>query len=137
MNRGVKVLGKMTWRIGYAEKEQQNLTVQIREDEKALAHIVMTPDDIGSLIRHLSGFRANMKPEITRKMPTKNLRSPQDPLCFVLDLPVLPGKLLVIRHDGLGWLSFAFSEGEAKKLATGFLDPGKFQQRTPTAGPGH
>jgi hypothetical protein len=55
----------------------------------------------------------------------------------VLDLPVLPGKLLAIRHDGLGWLSFVFPQNEADKLALGLSGPSSLQQTGLTLGRRH
>jgi len=40
-----------------------------------------------------------------------------DPIWAGVSHPAAPDRTLMIRHDGIGWLAFLFSQKEARSLA--------------------
>lgn len=112
-------MGKMTWRVGFTKENPDHLTVEMREDDRPLGHVSMLASEVEGLIDQLATFRARMKPEVSRISPSGDVYGLHNPLFATLSLPVLPGRLLSIRHDGFGWLSFAFPQDTADKIADG------------------
>jgi len=114
-------MANMSWNISLTK--DGGLSVGMLKDRKQLGYVTMISNEVERLIALLAQFRAQMKPEVDRTPGVEKLSTGlQDPLFAVGDLPVLPGKALAIRHDGIGWLSFYFQDQEASKLANALLD---------------
>ena len=109
-------MGQMGWNI---KRSGDTLIVEMLEDQKSLGYVAMTATETDDTIKHLAGFRAEMTPEIPRDVPKPPISGPQNPYMAVFDVPVLPGKVLAIRHPGLGWLSFSLPQKVANGLADG------------------
>ena len=117
---------QMSWSVSVAASDRKTLSIGMLEDGKQIGHVAMTAVEAESLINLLISMRAQMIPEVDSKpAPDKLSSGRQDPLFAVADLPVLPGKAIAIRHEGIGWLSFYFRDEEAEKLANALLDRGK------------
>jgi hypothetical protein len=83
------------------------------------ATVTLGTEDIDALILQLAKFRAQMTPKIER-----TLKDGEHGLGIVDPLwqlhPTIDHKILFVRHDGFGWMSFLFPHQEAKKLGNGF-----------------
>jgi hypothetical protein len=106
-----------TMSAGISLIDSKSIHMNIMEDGKRIAFIVMSATDIDELTRALSKLRANLTPEVSRTLPVgTTVDGEMDPLFAVPTDPKAPDKLLVIRHFGLGWLSFFLPAESALKL---------------------
>lgn len=114
--------------------DKRIMRIEISEDGIPKAWIEATAPEVDSLISSFANLRAGMVPEVSRQLPQGDaaMKGPYDPLFGVYDAPVIPARILAIRHDGLGWLSFVFLENEAKKIAGEFQRPLVSQTLPPT-----
>ncbi len=107
-----------------ADADKSRVKIDILEDGTAKASIVATAPQLDALIAALVGIRARILPEVAHEAPgVAALRGPLDPRYATYDIPVLPGRMLAVRHSGLGWLSFIFPEKEAQSIAGALQKP--------------
>jgi hypothetical protein len=83
--------------------------------------VTATAAEVEQLINKLAGFRQRMKPEVPRTLPDGQLSGEVDPIWAMPSHPKAPDKVLMIRHFGMGWLSFFFPASSAQKLGNALL----------------
>jgi hypothetical protein len=116
-------MSKTNWNIRFTEDRHQTLTLEISDSEKLLGHTELSALGVEGLIQILMTMRMKMTPPVPMEFPTiPPVKGPANPIYAVIDVPVMPGKLVMIRHEGLGWLNFLFPQKEADKLAHGLLE---------------
>jgi hypothetical protein len=121
------------WNIRFDETHPKSLTLEVSEEGKVLGQSVMSATDVEGLMNILAGFRLKMMPAVGHEIPRNHPPSgPANPIYAVVDVPVLPGKLLMIRHEGFGWLSFLLPQKEAEKMAHGLLEQPTLPPKTST-----
>lgn len=78
--------------------------------------ITLNAEELDGLVRQLWAHRLELSPEISRTVP-KTIHWRGDPNWYPLETS--DGKLpvLALRHDGAGWLGFAFPLNEAQAIA--------------------
>jgi hypothetical protein len=96
--------------------DNKTLTISTQEDTHRLAYVVATSGEVEKLIQTLAGFRQRMIPEVPRALPDGQMTGELDPLWVVPTHPTAPDKVIVIRHFGMGWLSFFFPATSARLL---------------------
>ncbi len=100
------------------------LRLTLAADGREKLDVSLGASDIEALIANLAKARARMKPEVPKVRPLAP-RTLVSPLTAVVDVPGVPGKTLLFRHAGLGWLGFAFSQVDAGKIASRLKTPAK------------
>jgi hypothetical protein len=81
-------------------------------------HILGRPARIEEIIQELSDFRETLAPEVESYLPNgKRLFVTPEPVWEVSDEVREDGKVLLIRHPGLGWLGFIIPHDDCKRLA--------------------
>ncbi len=96
--------------------------------------VTLSAMDIDTVIEQLAKFREQMTPEIARVLPDGDHRGIVDPLWQVKS--AVDQKMLFVRHQGLGWLSFVFPPREANRLGNSLLSEyPSFDPQTETGRP--
>lgn len=79
--------------------------------------VTLATGDIDALILQLTKFRMQMTPEIERTLQDgQHGAGVVDPIWQVR--PHIDHTNYLVRHHGIGWISFLFPHQEAKKLAS-------------------
>ena len=109
--------------LGFQLSEDRGtLTISVLEDQRRLGYVTASAPEVEHLIRMLAEYRRHMFPEVQRTLPKG--QAPQgegDPIWAVPSHPKAPDKVLMIRHFGIGWLSFFLPGASAQKLADALL----------------
>jgi hypothetical protein len=102
--------------------DPNNLVLCILRDGEQAGRMVLTAHEADQFIAGIAKCRASMKPAVELAVDANRLPpAPQDPMYVVVAVPRLPGKTIAVRHPGLGWLAFAYHDGEAGKLGRALL----------------
>src|ERR1700758_2138562 len=107
------------YRLGFQiSSDQKTLKISTYEDQRRLGYVIATAGEVEMIIQTLAERRQHMIPEVPRTLqdgpvPTGEL----DPIWAIRTHPKAPDKLLMIRHFGIGWLSFLLPSASAQKLA--------------------
>ena len=92
--------------------------LELLEDGKQLGWITFPAEDFDNLIEGLARMRAEMTPPV---VPTLDLGSridaQIDPSWRIPDSCSEEGRVLVLRHPGLGWLGFLIPWEKADMMA--------------------
>jgi hypothetical protein len=86
------------------DKKKENVVIQIEEDKRALAHILL---DSATTENHIP----------TELDPGSRLEALIDPIWHIPNYRREQGRILALRHPGLGWLSFVLTDKEAASIA--------------------
>jgi len=92
------------------------LEITIAADNQNVQSVLAGAEEIDAFIAQLIRFRSTMKPELPR-MPHSAQWGPMDPLWQGGSHDQSDTRQLSIRHPGIGWLSFLFSQEAARRLA--------------------
>jgi hypothetical protein len=105
---------KMTLRTVH-HPDRDSIAVEIVENDEALAHAFLEPVELDQFIAVLAAYRAELNDRVAAELePNSRLATIVDPAWKTR--PHENGRLLALRHPGLGWLSFLLPEEEAAKL---------------------
>ena len=108
--------------------DKQLLTISINENQRQLLYVTATAAEVEQLIRQLAERRREMNPEVPKTLPEgQQITGEIDPIWALPSHPKAPDKVLMIRHFGMGWLSFLFPAASALKLANGLSGRGTEQ----------
>ncbi len=114
-------MGTMTAGVGLLN-DNHSLQLDIFEDGKRKAYLLMTAVEVDNLTHALSKLRRNMKPEVVRTLPEgAKIEGEMDPIWAVPSDKKAPDKVLMLRHFGFGWLSFFLPGESAQKLGEALL----------------
>jgi hypothetical protein len=78
--------------------------------------------DLDSLIMTLAGARSTMTPQVPQVPPDGVVWTVADPLWKLSPYPSPGMRVLLIRHQALGWLGLLLADAEAKKLGHALLE---------------
>jgi hypothetical protein len=118
LNEGGAVVSHQMLQVGIAGDLPDQIAFTICDEQKPLGQVVLNAEAVERLIMHLAGLLARLNPEVPRFLTAQApAGGSPDPMSMVYDRADLSGKVLAIRHDGLGWLSFLYGSATASRLA--------------------
>jgi hypothetical protein len=129
-------MAKVEYRMTPAN-DRSFVRIETVVDGQSVAWSDSEAPDIEGIIELLAQMRAGLADEVPRERdPNIRGRVVRDPVWQPLKHRVLGGRLLALRHPGLGWLHFVFPEEEARKVAAALTeelpdDPSEDQSRNP------
>jgi hypothetical protein len=99
-------------------------------DESGGHSVSASASDVEAFILQLSELRRQMTPEVARTFDRRNLPSGElDPMWHGLSPAQADLKIILIRHHGIGWLSFSLTRTVAQTLGA-YLLSGQTEQAT-------
>ncbi len=102
----------------FPDAQGEHVTIELWMDDKPLGHILLDGATLEDHIHKLAGHRSQLKEEVPRELdPGSRLEALVDPVWRIPGQPSEHGRVLALRHPGLGWLSFVFPEKEAAAIA--------------------
>jgi hypothetical protein len=107
------------------------ISVAFMDGQKPVPEARLGASDIEKFIAQLAALREGLSPKVGEKPPNREARGPIDPRILLYNA-ALPGRIMVIRHPGIGWLSVIFSENEASKLGQALLVKNRLAIRPPS-----
>jgi hypothetical protein len=117
-------MGRITVFSGLSE-DRNTAAVEIREDEKPLAHAIFDAAELEGFIRTLAQLRWHMTEEVSPELdPGARVEYVEWPAWRVPDRHTGPSgtTLLALRHPGLGWLGFLFPHEVGRTVAQALID---------------
>jgi hypothetical protein len=126
VNAGAKVMRSSNATLSILSTLE--LAFELSNDKGSSGKVHLRASEIDSLIAKLAQHRATMAPEVPRSLPElEDVGMIHDPI-WILHAPAeTKDKLLLIRHPGLGWLTFKLPPSEAAKLGHALLPNGPQQ----------
>src|SRR5262245_35132895 len=110
-------MGRMTIKSG-PDEEKENVVIYIEEDGNLKAWVILDPATVAQHIHDLAKHRAALNDQVPTELePVSLLATIINPVCRTPGHRTVHGRVLVIRHPGLGWLSFAIPDKEAASIA--------------------
>ncbi|KUZ11725.1 hypothetical protein WI28_15825 [Burkholderia diffusa] len=95
--------------------EERGKRVVLMSIERGAA--VLDPEDVDAVIQYLSLLRASMQPAVPELPPhTQQFVTEMDPCWYAERHPLQGGAVLLLRHTGLGWASFALPPRNLERL---------------------
>lgn len=106
------------------EPGKREMTLQFWDGETLAANFALSASDLETLIAVLAGQRAQMKDPVPTTMTEGDqvLNVQRNPEWFCGFPAEFSGRLLVIRHDGFGWLGFQLPDERARALSTALIN---------------
>jgi hypothetical protein len=102
----------------WPDDKRKHVVIQIEEEGKPLAHIFLDSATLETHIHDLAKDRALLKEEVPRDLdPGSRLATVVDPIWHIPGQHPAGLKVLVLRHSGFGWVSFAFPHNDARAIA--------------------
>lgn len=90
--------------------------IETWKDGRQAAWLGLEAPELDQFIRQLAQCRATLSEQVAEALePNARLKAVFHPNANVS--PIEQGRLLALRHPGLGWVSFVFSDDEARRLA--------------------
>ncbi|WP_175821625.1 hypothetical protein [Burkholderia sp. BCC0419] len=95
--------------------EERGKPVVLMSIERGTA--VLDPEDVDAVIQYLSLLRASMQPAVPERPPhAQQFVTEMDPCWYAERHPLEGGVVLLLRHSGLGWASFALPPRSLERL---------------------
>lgn len=109
------------------EPDRENVYLEMRMDGVPLGHMFLTASDAENHIHGIAKHRAELVDEVSRELdPGSRIEAVVDPIWRTPKSSLdQQGVVLVLRHPGLGWLSFLFPHNEAAALGRWLVDHSK------------
>ena len=99
------------------DSSREHVVIELSMDGKPLGHIELDSASVEKHIHDLAQQRANLIDPVTPTLDAgSRLEAIVDPRWRV-PKPIEQGRVLALRHPGLGWLSFVFPDKEARAIA--------------------
>jgi hypothetical protein len=109
-------MSQMELRMGIDQAADECI-IELHMNGNPLGHVRLPAPDLETFIHQLSEQRARMRDEVPRTLdPGARVKALVDPIWRVPEEYDAQGRLLCLRHPGLGWLAFCFPEHEAQNL---------------------
>lgn len=104
----------------FVSTDKATVSMEIWDGETALAHAVLHPSELSSLIQQLGDARSVLSELVAPELdPGSRIATVIDPVWRIEATPPgYSGAALNLRHPGFGWLGFLFPPNDAAKLAT-------------------
>lgn len=113
-------MGRITVFSG-VDENRTTAVLEIREDDKPLAHVTFDAAELEGLIRKLSKLRVHMAEQVAPELdPFSRIDDPVDqPAWKVPDTHTGPANrtMLLFRHPGMGWLGFLLEPERANAIS--------------------
>ena len=98
-------------------EDRTEAIIELWDDKKPLGHILLGAPELEGFIHQLAKHRTNMVDEVTPELdPGTKLLGIVDPSWNAPWPPLTEGRALILRHPGHGWLSFVFSDHQARAI---------------------
>jgi hypothetical protein len=115
---GRKIMARMALNTS-VDSSREHVVIEVSMDGKPLGHIELDGTSVEKHIHDLAQHRANLNDPVTLTLDAgSRLEAIVDPRWRV-PKPIEQGRVLALRHPGLGWLSFVFPDKEARAIAEG------------------
>ena len=112
------------------DSAKEHVVIELWMDGKPLGHINFDGATAEQHVHLVGRHRANLSDPVTPDLdPGARLEAVHHPQWRV-GQPVQEGHVLVLRHPGLGWLSYVFPEEEATELAAQLTKGPKSRPKT-------
>jgi hypothetical protein len=100
------------------DKTKEHVVVQIDVKEKALAHILLSGPDAEAFINEVAKQRSALAEGVIPDLdPGYRVTAMVDPTWRMPNHRIQQGRILHVRHPGMGWLTFVFPEKQAAQIA--------------------
>ena len=101
-----------------ADAARENVVLELWMDGRPLGHIKFDGATAEKHMQDVARFRATLADVVTPDLdPGALLDAEFDPKWRVPSFRIEQGRILALRHPGLGWLSFVFPDIEAACLS--------------------
>jgi hypothetical protein len=120
---GRKAMSKMKLRVG-SDEQKEHVAIQLvnLDTGKALGAILLDGASAEHHIHEVAKSRAILKGGISPSIdPGFRFDAVLEPSWQGMDHRFPEGRILALRHSGLGWLTFCLSDNSARKLAEWLL----------------
>lgn len=102
----------------------EHLCLQMENDQGPLGHILLSAPELEQFIEQLMEQRARLSEQVAEDLDhNTRLKALLDPI-WRTSPDNSQGRVLALRHPGLGWTAFVFPPAEAERIA-GYLKSGK------------
>ena len=99
------------------DSSREHVVIELSMDGKPLGYVELDGASVEKHIHDLAQHRANLIDPVTPTLETgSRLEAIVDPRWRV-PKPIEQGRVLALRHPGVGWLSFVFPDKEARAIA--------------------
>lgn len=110
-------MGRMALKV-WTSQDNEHVGMQLEEDDKPLGHIFFDGATTEKHIHDVARHRAQLKEGVTPDLdPGSRFEAIIDPAWKIDGARVPEGRILLLRHPGLGWLSFVLPDKEAASIA--------------------
>lgn len=97
---------------------KEYVTIELLMNGEALGHIHLDASSAEKYIHDLALHRSALVDQVPAELdPGSRLEALVDPIWKIPDHKTPHGRVLALRHPGLGWLSFVFPDKEAVQIA--------------------
>jgi hypothetical protein len=103
----------------WVEKDREHVVLQMeKKDGPALAHMLFDSTALDKHISDLAKHRAQLNEPVPPDLdPGSRFEAIVDPAWKVDGVRLAAGRVLLLRHPGLGWLSLVLPDKEAASIA--------------------
>lgn len=109
-------------------EDRQHVCIDLSMDGKALGHILLETSDAETFCQSIAECRKRLNEQVSTEIdPGSRLQALFNPMWAAVSQHI-QGKrltLMLIRHQGLGWLPFLFPPEQAAALGQELMDVSK------------
>jgi hypothetical protein len=99
------------------DEAREHVVLELWMDGKPLGHINFDGATVEKHIQDVGDMRAELNETVTPELdPGSRLKAIVGPSWKVEDYRVPEGRIISLRHPGLGWLTFILSEDSAREM---------------------
>lgn len=110
-------MAKMEMLSGVSE-DRQSAVINLLQDGVALGHIIYDASTLEQFIHQLAALRASLPEQVAPTLdPGSRIDAQIAPAWQIPAVKSEHGRLLLLRHPGLGWLGFALGDKHAAEIA--------------------
>src|SRR5438128_3587 len=110
-------MGRMSW-VVKTDGQHEHVVFQIEEDGKSLGHMMLDGASAEKLAHAIGDSRSALNDPVTPQLdPNAILEAIPDPSWQIEAYRRPEGRLLALRHPGLGWLAFVIPDQQARRIA--------------------
>jgi hypothetical protein len=110
-------MARMELRLN-ADQSREHVTVEMWTDGKPVGHMLLDGATAEKHIHDMARHRAMLNDSVPTELdPGARLEALIDPVWHVPPNRIPEGRILALRHPGLGWLTFVLPDKEAQAIA--------------------
>jgi hypothetical protein len=103
-------------------KLRNHVVLQLDQDGTAIGHILFDAPTVEKHIQDVAEHRAALTEQVVPDLdPGSRLKAVFDPAWRISNQKTQHGRILALRHPGIGWLSFVLPDKEAAAMAEWLL----------------